>query len=104
MPARFQVRITKSAERDIEEIHTYLAEDNLEAGSKFVLALYRQVGTLEQFPERCSLILENELLGTSYRHLIYGNYRTIFRVSKRTVYVLRIIHAARLLDTSLFEE
>jgi toxin ParE1/3/4 len=50
------------------------------------------------------LIPENEILGTRYRHMIYGDYRTVFRVAKRTVYVLRVIHGARLLDASMFEE
>lgn len=54
-------------------------------------------------PERCALIAENEILGTSYRHLLYGRYRTIFRIAGRTVVILRVIHGARLLDESLFE-
>jgi toxin ParE1/3/4 len=44
------------------------------------------------------------MLGTRYRHLIYGNYRTVFRVTGKTVYVLRVVHGARLLDTSMFED
>jgi toxin ParE1/3/4 len=104
MAARFQVRITRSAEKDIEEIWTYIAEDSSEAGAKFVRELERQVRALENFPERCPLVPENELLGTRYRHLLYGHYRTIFRVSRRTVFVLRVVHGARLLSTSLFEE
>lgn len=104
MPARFQVRISKSAETDIEKIWTFIAEDSLSEARRFVAHLENQVSTLEQFPARCALIRENELLGTRYRHLLYGNYRTVFRVSGKTVYVLRVVHGARLLDTSMFEE
>lgn len=81
VPARFRVRITQKAETDIEEIWTYIAEDSWEAATEFVHELDRQVQSLESFPERCPLIPENELLGTGYRHLLYGNYRTIFRVT-----------------------
>lgn len=104
MPARYQVRITKWAERDIEEIWSFIAGDSPDEAKKFVLQLEKQVRTLERFPERCPLIPENELLGTKYRHLLFGEYRTVFRVAGKTVHVLRVIHGARLLDTSILEE
>lgn len=104
MPAKFRVRITRTAERDLEEAWTYIAQDSIEEAEKFVRRLEEQIATLESFPERCPLIPENEILGARYRHLLYGNYRTVFRIAGRTVHVLRIIHGARLLDTSMFEE
>ena len=103
MPGRFNVRITKSAERDIEEIWSFIASDDIEEAAKFVDKLEKQLRTLGAFSERCPLIAENEILGTRYRHLICGNYRTIFKVSGRTVYVLRVIHAARLLERLVIE-
>ena len=103
MPATFNVRITKSAERDIEDIWSFIASDDMEEAVKFVDRLDKQLRTLRAFPERCPLIAENEILGTRYRHLVYGNYRTIFRVSGRNVYVLRVIHAARLLERLVIE-
>lgn len=104
MPAKFRVRITRTAERDLEEAWTYIAQDSIEEAEKFVRRLEEQIATLESFPERCPLIPESEILGARYRHLLYGNYRTVFRIAGRTVHVLRIIHGARLLDTSMFEE
>src|SRR5689334_16396973 len=104
MPTKFRVNIGRTAERDIEEIWSYIAAENPNAASSLLDQLDRQVKTLERFPERCPLIAENELLSRSYRHLIYGNYRTIFRIDGRTVHVLRVIHGARLLDTSLLEK
>lgn len=103
MAASYKVEITPIAERDVEEIWTYIATDNQESATAFILRLEEQIDALEQFPERCSLIPENELLGTSYRHLLHGAYRTIFRISERNVYILRVIHGARLLDSSCFE-
>lgn len=103
MPARFQVNITRSAEKDVEEIWTYISADSPPEASKFILKLEEQVSTLERFPLRCPLIPENAILGTENRHLVYGNYRTIFRIAGKMVYVLRIIHGARLLDSSMFE-
>lgn len=98
MPAKFRVEITPTAEADIEDIWSYIAEDSPESATAFILALEEQISTLESFPERCPLIAENEILGTRYRNLIHGNYRTIYKIYGKTVIVLRVIHGARLLE------
>jgi plasmid stabilization system protein ParE len=100
VPARFAVSFSQSAEQDLEEIWSFIAADNVDEATRFVLQLEQQIERLERFPERCPLIPENELLHTKYRHLIQGEYRTIFRVAGRNVYILRILHSARLLDAS----
>ena len=101
MPEIFKVEITPSAERDLEEIWDYIAHDSPGNATAFILQIEKQIDSLEQSPERCPLIPENQILGTSYRHLMYGQYRTIFRISVETVYILRIIHGARLLEELL---
>ena len=103
MPVKYNVEISPAAERDVEEIWVYTAADSPENATAFIVRLEEQIDSLEQFPERCPLIPENELLGTAYRHLLHGAYRTIFRIAGKTVYILRIIHGARLLDSSCFE-
>ena len=103
MPVKYSVQVTRAAERDVEEIWTYIADDSPENATAFILRLEEQIEALEQFPERCPLIPENELLGTGYRHIIYGAYRTIFRITGKTVFMVRIIHGARLLAPSPFQ-
>ena len=103
MPAKYSVEITPAAERDVEELWTYIAEDSPENATAFILRLEEQIEALEQFPMRCPLIPENDILGTGYRHLIYGAYRTIIRITGKAVFIVRIIHGARLLDASLFQ-
>jgi plasmid stabilization system protein ParE len=90
------------AEGDLRAIWDYIHKDNPREAEKFVARLEHQITTLEQHPERCPAIPENEVLGTVYRHILYGDYRTIFRLSKRSVYILRIIHGSRLLDDTAF--
>jgi plasmid stabilization system protein ParE len=82
----------------VDEAWKFISQDNVEQATTFLTQLERQISTLETFPERCPLIRENKLLGTQYRHLVFGDYRTIFRIAGRVVYVLRIVHSARLLD------
>ena len=104
MPAKFEVNLTREAQQDIEQIWSFISEDSPDDARRFIQQLEKQVSTLERFPERCPLISENELMGTRYRHLICSNYRTVFRISKRTVYALRVVHAARLLDPSALDK
>jgi toxin ParE1/3/4 len=99
--AKYSVKITPTAESDIEDIWFYIAAESPENATAFILALEEQIGTLESFPGRCPLIPENELLNRGYRHLIHGSYRSVFRVDGRIVYVLRVIHGARLLKLDL---
>jgi toxin ParE1/3/4 len=103
MPTRFQVSFGRKAEQDVEEIWAFIAKDSPANATKFIRQLDKQVASLERFPERCPLISENRLMRSRYRHLIYGKYRTIFRISGKTVYVVRVINGARLLSASLLE-
>src|SRR2546429_2018083 len=103
MRERFHVKIARRAEIDLEEIWDYIAADSVENATRFIVELETRMKTLSHSPRRCSLIPENEILGTRYRHLIIRKYRVVFRISRNTVYVLRAIHGARLLDTSMIE-
>ena len=86
------------------EIWEYIAQDKPDAATGFVQRLVEQIRTLERFPERCPLVPENELLGTAYRHLVHGHYRTIFKILGSRVIILRVLHGARLLNTGMLEE
>jgi plasmid stabilization system protein ParE len=101
VPRKFRVDITNAAEADVGEIWEYIAQDKPDAATAFVLRLEEQIKTLESFPERAPLVPENELLGTAYRHLLNGNYRTIFKIIGSRVIILRVLHGARLLDTGI---
>lgn len=103
MPKKYRVDITATAEADTAAIWDYIAQDNPDAATAFIQRLEEQIGTLERYPERCPLVSENDLLGTVYRHLLFGNYRTIFKIIGARMIILRIIHGARLLDTGILE-
>ncbi len=103
MPTRFEVRFTRKAQQDVEEIWTFIAQDSTDEATGFIRQLDKHISTLERFPARCPLIPENEVMHSAYRHLIHGKYRVIIRVSGKIVWVVRIVHGARLLDLSMVE-
>ncbi len=92
----YNVKITESAQNDIEEIWQYIALDSIKTATKFINKIERAIFSLKSFPERNSLIPEYEILKIDYRQLIYKNYRIIYRISENVVYVLRILHGYRL--------
>ena len=100
MPTKYRVEITNTAETDLLEIWNYIASESTVEAAKFVLRIEEKIATLERMPFRCPAIPENALLGTDYRHLVVDHYRVIFRLGAKRVYVLRILHGARLLDSS----
>ena len=102
--SKFQVEITATAQSDIQEIFQYIAVDNQTAANNLFWEIEKQIDSLEQFPLRCPVIPESFELGVEYRHIIYGHYRTIFRVESSKVIILRIIHGARLLNLEIFEK
>jgi toxin ParE1/3/4 len=98
----YKVEITGAAQSDIIEIFDHIARDNPAAATKFVIELERQIRLLKKYPQRCPIIAEAAELKREYRHLLYGSYRTIFKVTGKGVMIIRVIHGARLLDLSVF--
>jgi plasmid stabilization system protein ParE len=103
---KYYVEITKIAESDIQEIFEYIARDSESAAIGWAEEIERQIDSLEKFPLRCPIIPEAPELGSGdkYRHILYGNYRTIFTIDVSRVMILRVFHGARLLDLRLFEK
>ena len=101
---KHRVEITETAESDIREIFEFISEDSTAAAIKWVEEIERQIESLEKFPLRCPVIPEAQELGGKYHHLIYGNYRTIFRIEESIVIIMRVIHSARLLDMEIFKK
>jgi plasmid stabilization system protein ParE len=101
---KYRVEITQTAELDLRDNFQYIAADNETAAHKLIKEIERQIGSLEQFPLRCPVIPESWELGKEYRHIIYGHYRTIFKIDERRIIILRIIHGARLLSLRIFEK
>ena len=102
---KHRVEITETAESDIQEIFEYIAKDKHLAAIRWIEVIERQISSLERFPLRCPVIdVAQELGMDEYRHIVYVDYRTIFRVDGKKVIILRVIHGARLLDMRIFEK
>ncbi|MFH1197421.1 MAG: type II toxin-antitoxin system RelE/ParE family toxin [bacterium] len=98
MQRKYNVFITRSAQNDISEIYEYIASDSTKNAKIFISEIEKKITGLKNFPERNPLLQENEYFNTTYRHLLFKDYRIIYRVENINVFILRVYHGRRLLS------
>lgn len=98
MARKYEVNISVNAQSDLEHIFFYIAEDSINNAKNFILELEKKIYSLETMPERFPFIPENIFFQTNYRHIVHKKYRVIYKICDNSVYILRVIHGAKLLD------
>ena len=98
MPEKYKVNISRNAQNDLEHIFFYIAADSINNAKKFIIELEERIYSLETLPGRFAYIPENIFFGTNYRHITHKKYRAIYKIDSNSVYILRVIHGAKLLD------
>ena len=100
---RFDVLLTEHAERDLEELHGYIAEHDTPGNAARVLdRIEKALEGLSTFPERGSHPKELLALGIrDYRQIFFKPYRMIYRIMERRVYVYLIVDGRRDMETLL---
>lgn len=98
-----KVLLTHSAERDLEAIYDYIAENDTQANADYVLDKLMGVAeSLAAYPERGSYPKELLALGIrEYRQAYFKPYRLIYRVSGKQVIVYIIADGRRDMQTLL---
>jgi toxin ParE1/3/4 len=96
------VQVSEEAHRDVQGIHDLIARDKRGAAAKWVREFHRLAKSLTQNPLQFEVMPEAENVDRPWRHLLFGNYRIVYRVDENRVTILRVIHGSRLLDRSFF--
>jgi len=99
----YKVLLSRSAERDFEEIYNYIAENDTQGNADHVLDKLMDVAeTLAAFPERGSYPKELLALGIrEYRQAHFKPYRVIYRVIGKQVLIYMIADGRRDMQTLL---
>lgn len=100
---RFEVLLTEDANRDLEDIYSYVADhDSLGKAEDLLKRIADVVENLSNYPNRGSYPKELSALGIrEYRQLIFKPYRIIYRIIARRVYVYLIADGRRDFQTLL---
>ncbi len=91
----FQVELSAHATQDIEEHYVWIQERSPAAAERWFNGIMVAIHTLKDFPERCSIIPEQDSFTQEIRHLIYQKHRIIFIVQDTLVYILAVRHTAK---------
>jgi toxin ParE1/3/4 len=94
---RFEVLVTQDAERDLDDLHSYVAAyDSLENADRVLDRLLEVAEGLSTNPERGSVPKELRSLGIQdYRQSFFKPYRLIYRVVDEQVVVYLIADGRR---------
>jgi plasmid stabilization system protein ParE len=94
-----EVIVTESAERDLDEILGYIAQNlaNPKAAADFADALERKYTELEHHPFLFELSRNERLAKKKYRRFVVGNYIALYLVDENNckVTIARIFYGAR---------
>ena len=91
----YKVELSQRAEHDVEAAFEYIRTDAPPAAVKWRRGLEEKLRILTRLPDTFAFAPENEHARTSVRQLLYGQYRVLYTVRERTVFVLTVRHGAR---------
>ena len=97
----YQILKRPQAERDIEECFVYIAEENLDKGVYFLVAVEDSIEELAKFP---FLGKSKEFQNTAFQNVrlwrvkTYEKYLIFYSVKDETIEIIRVLHSSRNID------
>ncbi|MCB9946324.1 MAG: type II toxin-antitoxin system RelE/ParE family toxin [Rhodospirillaceae bacterium] len=83
------------AERDLYELHTFIAQDNLAAADQFAERVERRCREIQTMPFAGR---PRDRLKKGLRSVTFRNYIILYRVRNDAVVILRVIHGRRRIE------
>jgi plasmid stabilization system protein ParE len=104
MSRNYTVKWTATAEHDLDSIIAFIAEDSIDEAIRILEKIRKKAAGLNALPERGRIVPELKEQGIIlYREIILAPWRTIYRISGQTVYVLAVLDARRNLEDILLD-
>jgi len=99
---RYIVHWSEQAERDVREIVEHMSREAPMAAFDLAAALERRAATLVSLPTRGRVVPELARFQIrTYRELIEGPYRILYRIDGRSLHVVTVVDSRRDLATLL---
>ena len=97
MRTTYKINITTRAQQDTENIFVYLERERRFAATKFFQQFEKHASGLRWAPARYPKIRERFRNRRTYRHIPFLRYRLVYRIQRRVVIILRVVHQSQLL-------
>lgn len=104
MTGKYKIEFTHWAESDIDDIVTYIAEnDNVTDAVKVYLKLKKRILGLDELADRGRIAPELKRIKVmEYKEIIYNPYRIIYKVENETVFIIAVFDGRREIDDIIF--
>lgn len=86
---------TELALFDLQEIHDFIRKDSIRYADRQIEKIITKVDQLIQFPNLGKQV--PEFSRKDIREIVSGNYRIIYLLNDKAIFILRINHGARVL-------
>lgn len=90
-----KLRLLLAAEQDIEKLFLYIQDDlaNPIAAQNIAQKILQRMQQLTNFPELGASMMAIDTRLENYRYLIVDNYLVVYRHTRDTIYVVRVLYA-----------
>ncbi len=97
MPQKNKIKYTPMAVDDMDEIFSYISEDNVAAAESLLERINTGVSKLADFPNMGSVLSDEEytLVNSGYRFIIIQPYLVFYRIIEHVIIIHRILHGRR---------
>ena len=104
MNKKYKVTWSNTAEKDLIAIVEYIAADSPSNALKVFKNIKQKASSLYPFPKRGRIAPELRDQGIlQYRELVISQWRVIYRISKKSVYVLSVLDSRQNIEDILLK-
>jgi toxin ParE1/3/4 len=88
------IKISGDAYLDIEEMFSYISQENKTAAKKLCRKIYKGIKGLKDFPFKYPMLQEEDAPGAErgYRYMVVNPYIVFYRVLDDVIVIARVLH------------
>lgn len=92
---KYEIRLLKIAEEDLNEIISFIAAENMSAALAIADQIEKDFELLSLNPMLGRIPRDKDIKNLGYRYIIIKNYIVFYTIEDRTIFIHRILHGAR---------